>query len=657
MKLEWIRLRNFRQFCGDQSIRFSRDSTRNVTVVHGINGAGKTSLFTALNWVLYDLGTDDIGELVSKQAIDEAIIGDDVEMQVQLAFSHGGQRYTAARALTVNKVGKKEWQPKPYAEFSLDVIRGDGQTQRIRNPTGQIESILPSNVRTYFFFDGEKIEQFARPSHESEVRDAVRNVLKIEVLERAKTHLDSVAREYQRELKRRASGGLEDLLDKEAGLRTEIDKSRQRLGELRDERTAGQRQIREIDQRLGEIQEVKEWDEQRKVTIESLKSRQREMDGLRQEIRDVSSRGFFPFAGTAISQALAILDYKRERGEIPPGIREQFVQDLLTSELCICGRPIEEGSEEHRRLMEVLQRSVPSELENAVIQTAGDLRAIQPRVEGVPNDLHLYMRRKTSLDDEMDELNARLDEISRHIGSGEFEEAATLERKRVEHSERVQALSSDIGRFEERVENIRSQLDELKSAIEKAQVSEKQAKGVQRRFSLARKSADAIEQMFDVFARDMRTSIQAEAKEMFQRLVWKESQFEDIRLSEDYRLEVIDRWGLPARPELSAGERQVLSLAFITGMSKVTGEEAPLVMDTPFGRLSSAHREAITEHVPEIADQLVIFVTDEELHSQARANLKHRIGSEYILEFDQMTGSTTIQDITTEHRSLEGVGN
>ena len=73
---------------------------------------------------------------------------------------------------------------------------------------------------------------------------------------------------------------------------------------------------------------------------------------------------------------------------------------------------------------------------------------------------------------------------------------------------------------------------------------------------------------------DMRTGIQAKAKEIFQRLIWKESQFQDVRLSEDYHLEVIDRWGLPAKPDLSAGERQVLSLAFIAGMAKVTGEEA-----------------------------------------------------------------------------------
>ena len=107
-------------------------------------------------------------------------------MKVQLAFTHEGQRFTATRALNVNKVSAQHWRPKTQSEFSLDSIRSDGQTRRIDNPTGRIESILPSNVRTYFFFDGEKIDQFTRTSHEAEVEKAVRNVLKIEVLERAK---------------------------------------------------------------------------------------------------------------------------------------------------------------------------------------------------------------------------------------------------------------------------------------------------------------------------------------------------------------------------------------------------------------------------------------------------------------------------------------
>ena len=646
MKLDWMKLTNYRQFYGEQTLRLSRDKEKNVTVVQGVNGAGKTSLFTALNWCLYGLGAEGIGELVSKRALAEAPLRGEVEMKVQVAFTHSGERLTATRVHTVTKTAEQEWQPKGQAEFSLLIIRADGQTRTIPNPTGYVEAILPSNVRTYFFFDGEKIDQFARPSHEGEVREAVRNVLKIEVLERAKTHLDAVARDYQRDFKRHASGGLEELLTQQERLQNEVDKARKRLSELRDERSAAQRQIQEVDLRLGEIQDIREWDDQRKVAIEAMKAREREKDRLWQDIKEVSNRGFFPLADAALSKALTVLDQKREKGEIPPGIREQFVQDLLARHECICGRPIQEDSEEHQQLMIVLEKSVPTELENVVVQTAGDLRAVAPRVESVPEQLRDLMKSKATLDDEIEVLTGQLDEISRRLQGFDREEVASLEKKRMEYGEKIQALASDIGRFEERVENLRSQLEKLQGTIEKAEVSEKRARDLQQRFTLARKSADAIEAMFDVFAREMRESIQSEAKGIFQSLVWKETQFQDIRLSEDYHLEVIDRWGLPARPELSAGERQVLSLAFITGMAKVAGEEAPLVMDTPFGRLSSAHRESISEHIPEIADQLVLFVTDEELHSQARQNLEPRIGIEYELVFDQDTGCTEIREIT-----------
>ena len=178
MKLEWMKLTNFRQFYGDHTMYFSRDISLNVTVVHGVNGSGKTSLFTALNWCLYDLDEKNMGELVSKQAITDAAIGEDVEMKVQLVFFHEGQRFTATRALNVTKINDQQWQHKPQSEFTLDSIRSDGQTRRIPNATGYVESILPSNVRTYFFFDGEKIDQFTRPSHETEVEKAVHNVLK-----------------------------------------------------------------------------------------------------------------------------------------------------------------------------------------------------------------------------------------------------------------------------------------------------------------------------------------------------------------------------------------------------------------------------------------------------------------------------------------------
>ena len=197
------------------------------------------------------------------------------------------------------------------------------------------------------------------------------------------------------------------------------------------------------------------------------------------------------------------------------------------------------------------------------------------------------------------------------------------------------------------IDQIKKELEELNQQVKKEQESEERANWLRSCYSLTSDSAKAAEKMYERFAHDMREMIQAKAQYIFERLIWKETHFQDVLLNEKYELDVIDRYDLNARLEMSAGERQVLSLAFIAGMAEVAKEEEtfPLVMDTPFGRLSSAHREKITEHLPEIADQLILFVTDEELHGKARQNLESRIGAEYELIFDQATSSTKIQKV------------
>jgi len=51
--LESIKLKNFRQYYGEQLITFSCDSHRNVTVFLGDNTSGKTTLVQAFIWALY----------------------------------------------------------------------------------------------------------------------------------------------------------------------------------------------------------------------------------------------------------------------------------------------------------------------------------------------------------------------------------------------------------------------------------------------------------------------------------------------------------------------------------------------------------------------------------------------------------------------------
>ena len=69
MKLYRLSVENFRQYYGRQRIDFARDEHHRVTVIHGINGAGKTSLFLAMNWCLYGKQVvENVRDLVSKEA-------------------------------------------------------------------------------------------------------------------------------------------------------------------------------------------------------------------------------------------------------------------------------------------------------------------------------------------------------------------------------------------------------------------------------------------------------------------------------------------------------------------------------------------------------------------------------------------------------------
>ncbi|MFR4479648.1 MAG: AAA family ATPase, partial [Fusobacterium sp.] len=66
MKIEYIKLENFRQF-KDVKIDFSTDNEKNVTMIMGNNGSGKTTLAQAFTWCLYGETSFLIKDLLNKE--------------------------------------------------------------------------------------------------------------------------------------------------------------------------------------------------------------------------------------------------------------------------------------------------------------------------------------------------------------------------------------------------------------------------------------------------------------------------------------------------------------------------------------------------------------------------------------------------------------
>lgn len=651
MRLERIELQNFRQYFGIQRLNFAKAKDRNVTVIHGINGAGKTSLFLALNWCLYGRNAenikvvDNVGELVSKEAVSQAQPGDEIRSSVSIYFLHNGHRYMAKRTLTGTKLLTGKAAVNELDQFTMMRTDSSGRADSVMNPIGTMNAILPVNAREYFFFDGEKIDNFAKPEASAQVKEAIFLVLKLEILERAQRHLENLAGKYRREFKQASGGELRTLLEKDEKLRAEREKALQNKAGREQEVSSARRKVTDIDQLLRDSQNAKALQQQRDRLDRDTKQRRGELQETVNNIREKATTGYGMLAQPAIQRALAILNQKRERGEIPSSIRQQFIQDLLEQMVCICGRTFSEHGPEHQRLLALMDRTMPGSLEDDVLNTSATLSLFAHNSAQIKADITTSMHKRAELLEIIRGLDAELDDVSRQLKGSPLEEISRLEEQRRKFNEDVDRANLEIGALSQRIEQIAKEISDLEKKIAQAQKEEKRGRELSLKLDLAQKSADAISEMYQVFADNMRQRIEVRTKEIFRSLVWKESHFQDVRLGEDFNLEVIDRWGQYARPELSAGERQVLSLSFITAMAQVSEEEAPLVMDTPFGRLSSHHRNSISEQLPKLADQLILFVTDEELRDQARQNIEPYIGAEYRLHFDRLTSCTSIEEL------------
>ncbi len=643
MKLGQIIIENFRQYYGKQRVSFASSEDKNVTVIHGLNGTGKTSFFSAINWCLYGKGAvKGIGELINKRYLEELSFGDAVYAQVELAFSHNEDRYRLRRWFSGRKNSDSIDTILYDEDFSLMEIGYDGQAIKKHNPIGIINSILPENVRTYFLFDGEKIDRFARPESAKEVKHAIYNVLKLELLERARKHLNVIAKEYRVELRKMADAELKELLDKRDRKAEDKEVYEQKIIELEREIDLAEKHIKDIDEKLTHSEGVKDLQNRRAALEQDMLQLGEKLSIETEKIRGIVMDSIGSISGEMLEKAHAILENKRKKGEIPGNIRQQFLEDLLYNLECICGRPLMEHGEEYHRIKNIITSTVSSRLEDEVTNLASQLKVIQAEKQRHISILKEGMAERTSIREIWQQLDAELNDISHQLKGSLQEDIPRLEEKRQDYKRDIEDYRVDKRVLEGKIKEIKKETKELELEIRSARKVQSKAKLISNKADLAQQAADAIDDIYQSFADEMRAKIQQETKTIFSTLIWKDGHFRDLKLAEDYKLAVVDRWGRAAEAELSAGERQVLSLSFIAAMAKVSGEEAPLVMDTPFGRLSSAHREAITSYIPRLADQMIIFVTDEELTGKTKENLLKRTGKQYQLDFDHHTGCTTI---------------
>lgn len=96
---------------------------------------------------------------------------------------------------------------------------------------------------------------------------------------------------------------------------------------------------------------------------------------------------------------------------------------------------------------------------------------------------------------------------------------------------------------------------------------------------------------------------------------------------------------------LSKGERQIFILALYWAMIQISGKKIPFIIDTPYARIDAKHRKEISQKFfPKISDQVVILSTDEEITEEYYRIIKPYISKEYLLNNNKKENRTTVSE-------------
>ena len=96
--------------------------------------------------------------------------------------------------------------------------------------------------------------------------------------------------------------------------------------------------------------------------------------------------------------------------------------------------------------------------------------------------------------------------------------------------------------------------------------------------------------------------------------------------------------------QISKGEKQVFLLSLYWAIIKSSGQQVPFIIDTPFARIDTEHREQLTTlFFPSVSNQVIILSTDEEVVGIYHDIICDKVSHEYLLSNEAATGHTSVR--------------
>jgi len=335
----------------------------------------------------------------------------------------------------------------------------------------------------------------------------------------------------------------------------------------------------------------------------------------------------------------------RSRGELPTGIKRQFVQDLLSQERCICGAELTDGTHAHQLVQAWMDRAGIVDVEETAIRMGAQVDEIDKQS---PEFWHEVDRQQANINQcriELSRIETELEDIKKSLRNYPNEDISNLQKRLDETEEKIRELTLEKGANKQRIDSLKTDAEAKTKQLVLYKMKEEKQALAQRRIAAAQ---DAIERLTEVRCRldqQFRLQLEQRVQEIFSQISFTPY---IPNLSEKYELMLVETTaGQELAVAASTGENQILSLSFIGGIidrvrewsqkNTLMGPDSstlPVVMDSPFGSLDAIYRRQIAKTIPKLANQLVVLVTKTQWRGEVAQEMAARIGKEYVLSYN-----------------------
>lgn len=655
MIVKSLEITNYGIFNGKYKIDFAEPSIQSITLIGGLNGSGKTTIFEAIQIGLFGAQSNLHKEQGKKRNLSypkflaskvNRSAKNNQDTIINLVINLGDD-IDIKDDISISRIWKYETEDTHTTKDLLTVeINGDIDTDLTQNWLEFISQIISPSLSKLFFFDGEKILHYAKPENTSTLLiQGIQILLGADLI----TNLEDDLRLLKRNIVKKSDSvnedELKDLEDAVVNLRKENTSLQEKLTSLGQDLESANEQNSQINVAF-ELAGLK--------TSETVLRLEKDIISLSLQIDNITKIQQFIIAGS-----LPLMLVKDKIGKID---RESLLLNKI-NEQKLKVRAWKERDQEfltmlksqnktlHSKFKKSLQESLDKELDTIQEEKSQTFHSTTSDINMLTNEVKKDKSQFEKNLKMLEKLNHQLEQKQKSLLRAPTNgESKKLFNQRDESNKYIYTLELSISKIEESISKNERELliaeNKFKKNFEDT-VNSMHASSIQKKqlekIEITEKSLHKF--LNQIVSRSL-SQFEDLITEKFNYLIRKDTLVENFNIDQKTYLISASNSQDQTIPldDLSAGERQILAISILWSLSEVSNIKIPVIIDTPLGRLDSKHRnQLITKYFPEASLQTIILSTDEEIIGKYYKVIKQYAGKEFLCtEHPKIASASTI---------------